>query len=223
MTKSFSKLLNEGNNFIQFLNLQNITATIIEDSFRDYHIKIKCLNSNIILYHKASKNTFSIGTHEITNHKIKIQIEELWHSYKFPQEVRNRGLCAYVDGSFLNNKIGWGLILVEANKIILEKNGIVKLSAEEGGRQIAGEVQAVLEAINYAQINHIKEITIFYDYKGLEMWATKKWKAQSAIAQYYIGKLMQHKIKIIWQKISAHTGHIFNERADKLAKQATQL
>jgi len=220
MTKSFEELQSEGNHFIDFLKSQNYSSFIIKDSFRDYNVKIKFQEYDFILYHKPSKDSYSIGTHEINNNQIKDEIERLWYQYKFPNEQRNKDISAYVDGSFLNYKIGWGLIIVKDEKIIFENNGIVQLSEEEGSRQIGGEVQAVLEAIEYAYIHKIKGITIYYDYKGLEMWATGQWKAQSAIAQYYVGKLMQNQIKISWCKIKAHSGHIYNERADKLAKKA---
>lgn len=66
------------------------------------------------------------------------------------------------------------------------------------------------------------KITIYYDYKGIEMWATKKWKAKNEFTQNYI-EFMQEKMKYInieFVKVPAHSGIIYNEEADALAKKS---
>ena len=219
MTKSYTELKKESTKFVEFLNKAGIIAYVDEISFRDYNVQIKnILGATAILYHKPSKSSFSIGTHNISDSALKIQVEELWHQYQCPDVQNIQGLCAYVDGSFYNNKIGWGLVVVQDNQILTEDGGVVNLSPEEGSRQIAGEVQGVLEALSYAERNNISSITIFYDYVGLQKWACGEWKANSSIAQYYSAKMMQNRIRITWKKVKAHTGNRFNELADQLAK-----
>ncbi len=219
MTKSYTELKKESIKFVEFLNQLGIIAYVDESSFRDYNVQIKnILGATVILYHKASKNSFSIGTHNISDSTLKVQIEELWHRYQCPNIQNIQGICAYVDGSFYNNKIGWGLVIVQDNQILLEDSGIVNLSPEEGSRQIAGEVQGVLEALSYAENHKFSSITIFYDYIGLQKWACGEWKANSSIAQYYSAKMIQNRIRITWEKVKAHTGNRFNELADQLAK-----
>lgn len=217
MTKSKQELYIESQKLIDFLNSQKIKSTLNEDSFRDYHVKIKTTYGTIILYHKPSKNSFSLSTHELPEPSKEI-ISLLWHQYNYPQEQNIIGLCAYVDGAYINEHTAWGLVLVENGKVIKEDSGLADIFSEEGTRQIAGEIQGVLAALNFAKENNISSITIFYDYQGLEMWATKKWKAQSHIAKFYIQQLLTYDIEITWVKICAHTGHIYNERADVLAK-----
>lgn len=219
MTKSYTELKKESIKFVEFLNKAGIIAYVDEISFRDYNVQIKnILGATAILYHKPSKSSFSIGTHNISDSALKVQVEELWHQYQCPDVQNIQGLCAYVDGSFYNNKIGWGLVIVQDNQILAEDGGVVNLSPEEGSRQIAGEVQGVLEALSYAENNNISSITIFYDYVGLQKWACGEWKANSSIAQYYSAKMMQNRVRIIWKKVKAHTGNRFNELADQLAK-----
>lgn len=217
MTKSKQELYIESQKFINFLSSQNIQSTLNEDSFRDYHVKINTSYGTIILYHKPSKNSFSVGTHELPESNKEI-ISLLWHQYRHPQEQDIMGLCAYVDGTYINEHTAWGLVLVENGRIIKEDSGLVDTFSEENTRQIAGEIHAVLAALNFAKEKNISSLTIFYDYKGLEMWATKKWKAESTIAKFYIQQLSTYTIPITWIKVWAHTGHIYNERADKLAK-----
>ena len=221
MTKSYEELKKESARFVAFLQEQNIDTHIDESSYRDYNVKLRERTGNtLIMYHKPSKKTFSLGTHEITNPSFKDTIEDLFHQFQYPKEQAVTGLCAYVDGSFYRERIGWGLVLVEDGLILEEKSGVCDLSPEEGSRQIAGEVQSVLEAVEYALDKGILSITIYYDYIGLEKWATGQWKAQSAIGQYYKAKMMQYKISITWKKVKAHTGNRFNELADKLAKKS---
>ncbi|MGL4561085.1 MAG: RNase H family protein [Brevinema sp.] len=220
MTKSYQELREQSERFIEFLHKQNIDATLDDDTFRDYNVKIKLLGVSCILYHKPSKQTFSIGCHHISDQLLQEKIQKLWYQFLFPEDQETSAICAYVDGSCMHGKIGWGLVVVERNEVIYQEKGIVPLSEEEGSRQIAGEIYAVLHALEYAQTSKHKSLTVFYDYKGLEMWATRQWKAVSSIAQFYVTELMKYHISIIWKKIIAHTGHIFNEQADRLAKQA---
>lgn len=217
MTKSYQELQSESQKFLSFLKEQKIDACVDEQSFRDYHVKIcNVWTETVILYHKSSKGTFSLGLHEIKDLSLKSQVEELWHRYQYPNE--QSGLCAYVDGSFYNGQIGWGAVIIEDGQVLAEECGVVSLSPEEGSRQIAGEVYGVLGALSYAEEKGYSQITIFHDYVGLQKWASKEWKAKSAIAQYYVGKLMQNRIAIKWEKVQAHTGNRYNELADKLAK-----
>ncbi|MGL5722555.1 MAG: RNase H family protein [Brevinema sp.] len=219
MTISQHELTQKSQEFILFLEANSVSAALDEQSFRDYNCKIRLPQGAIVLYHKPSKKSFSIGTHE---YKGNIEeIERLWHRFVYPNEAKVAGTCAYVDGSFLNGKCGWGLVLAEGETILFEGGDVVAMSAEDSARQIAGEVTAVLQALNFAKENNIQSLTVFFDYNGLQYWAEGKWKPQSPIAQYYVAKLMQYKgITIKWHKVAAHTGHPFNNRADKLAKAA---
>ena len=219
MPISQNELTQKAGEFISFLQDNQISASLDEQSFRDYNCKIRLPQGAIVLYHKPSKGSFSIGTHE---YKGSVEeIDRLWHRFVYPNEAQTQGVCAYVDGSFLNGKCAWGLVLAENETILSEGGGVVAMNAEDSARQIAGEVTAVLEALSFAQEKGIKSLTIFFDYNGLQYWAQGKWKPQSPIAQYYVAKLMQYKgIAIKWHKVAAHTGHPFNNRADKLAKAA---
>lgn len=70
--------------------------------------------------------------------------------------------------------------------------------------------------------NGYKSINICYDYSGIEMWATGAWKAKNELTQKY-AKFMNecsNKIHLSFTKITAHTGNMYNEEADRLAKNA---
>ncbi len=218
MTISYQELLSKSDEFISYLEKQGVIAQRKEDSFRDYHVKIIVDDVVVILYHKPTKKTFSIGTQEIKNPAQKSTIEELWGRFQNGKSVPVQGLCAYVDGSFFQQKIGWGLVLVEDDEVIDTFGGKIECPIAETSHQIAGEIQGVLEAIKYATQNNYTSITIFYDYVGLQKWACGEWKANSTVAKNYIEMLKHYSIDVKWVKVKAHTGDKFNEMADKIAK-----
>ncbi|MGL4676619.1 MAG: RNase H family protein [Brevinema sp.] len=218
MVVGYQELLIESSRFIEFLSLLGVHAERVENSFRDYHVKLLVDNMIVILYYKSSKQTFSIGTQEIKNTIQKTDIENLWYRFQYPDLQEFSGLCAYVDGSFYQNQVGWGVVLVENNQIVYTLGGRLEDSTSSVSHQIAGEIQSVLEALSYAVHHGYSTITIFYDYVGLQKWATGEWKVKSEVAQNYRIELQKYSIQITWCKIAAHTGNRFNEMADKIAK-----
>lgn len=218
MTISYSELTYESDQFIIFLHDLDIKAARKDDSYRDYHVKIVVNNLTVILYHKPSKQTFSIGTQEIKDPQQKKYIEELWYKYQHKDVTPNKGLCAYVDGSFYQKQVGWGVVVVENDQVITTMNGKLTCPLLAESHQIAGEVEGVIQALNYAFQNNYKQITIYYDYLGLQKWACREWKANSFVAQQYIERLKEFPITIDWVKVKAHTGNQYNEIADQLAK-----
>lgn len=89
-------------------------------------------------------------------------------------------------------------------------------------RNIAGELEGVKQAILWAIENKKNDITIFYDYEGIEKWATKEWKAKKKVAQDYVN-FINEKLKLIkinFEQVKSHSGITYNEKADELARKA---
>jgi len=65
------------------------------------------------------------------------------------------------------------------------------------------------------------QLTIYYDYQGIQAWAEGDWRANKPISKYYAAQfqLLQTKIAVHFKKVKAHTGDTYNELADQLAKQ----
>ena len=124
----------------------------------------------------------------------------------------------YVDGSEMNSSVGYGAVVLRDGDVVEELHGTVPDSLVQGTRQIAGELFAVIKAIEWCQENSVSEVTLCYDYTGIERWVSGDWKAKHPLTQNYASLIRNSGIKVKWRKIDSHTGDIWNDRADELAK-----
>jgi len=125
----------------------------------------------------------------------------------------------YVDGSFINGSTGYGVVVLKNGKVVAELSGSVPELVVDGSRQVAGELVAVKEALKWCQQRSISEVSIYYDYYGIEKWATRQWKANLPLTIEYARCVGESRIKIHWNKVNSHSGNRWNDRADLLAKQ----
>lgn len=129
---------------------------------------------------------------------------------------------AYVDGSFYNGVYGYGGFVVDK-----EGRHILQGSGSEPGlvsmRNVSGEILGAMAAITYAMDHHYTDLVIYYDYEGIEQWATGGWNANKAGTRAYKEFCKQCAVNLIFKKVKAHSGIECNELADKLAKQAVGL
>ncbi|MDE6026027.1 MAG: reverse transcriptase-like protein [Lachnospiraceae bacterium] len=133
---------------------------------------------------------------------------------------------AFVDGSYnsVTGVYGYGgFVVCAGEKHIISGSGSEPEMASM--HNVAGEVLGSMEAIKKAIELGMKELDIYYDYMGIEMWATGAWKRnkKGTIAYYDFIKSVESKIKLNFIKVKGHSGVLGNEEADKLAKQAAGI
>ena len=135
------------------------------------------------------------------------------------------GVYAYIDGSFdrVSGIYGSGVVIVDGD----EKYEYKHAGNREDYAQlhnVAGELEAAKFVMWYAVDKKIKEITLFYDYQGIEAWATGSWKANLTYTQDYVKfyNKVKTRVKVNFVKVKAHTGIELNEVVDKLAKEAIE-
>ena len=138
-----------------------------------------------------------------------------------PCEIR-----AFIDGSFDKRKgvVGsGGVILLGAEEVEFS------LSSTEPNHvaywNVSGELLAALHVVDYALDHGYTSCSLYYDYMGIEMWATKGWKRNNALTQQYAAfyDSIKDRVRVHFHKVKAHSGIAYNDRADALAKKGTLL
>ena len=142
------------------------------------------------------------------------------------QEVSKADCVAYVDGSYDHSILayGAGVVLFYQNKkyTYSHMNNDARYVSM---RNVAGEIEASMAAMNFASKHQCQHLEIHYDYEGIEKWCTGAWEAKKEGTQvyrdYYLNKAKQMKITFV--KVKSHSGNALNDEADELAKKALGL
>lgn len=124
----------------------------------------------------------------------------------------------YVDGSYKDGRVAWGLLIIKADEIYASFSGVFSNEEGENSRQVAGELKAVEEAVFWAKENKVAVLDIYYDYDGIKYWVTGEWKAKKNLTKKYKDFILNSKVKLNFYKVKSHSGDKYNDMADKLAK-----
>lgn len=131
---------------------------------------------------------------------------------------------AYCDGSYDNNtqRFAYGVVIMYDRQTTEFSQAF---DAFDTGRNVTGEIFGAMKAMQFCLDNNIKALDLYYDYAGIEAWATGNWKANKELTKKYANfcTALKDKLDVSFIKVQAHTGVELNERADKLAKAALGL
>jgi viroplasmin and RNaseH domain-containing protein len=208
--------------FIEALAQAGIEAAIIPGSFREYSVKVAISRRGhsfgpAIIYYRPKKDSFTMRTHELKDVSIAPELQACWDRPTAPVPAQT-GYQVYVDGSCLDEDVGYGLVVLQDGEVVDELCGPVEEDAVQGMRQVAGELRAVQEAIAWCRERSVAEVSLFYDYEGIEKWATGEWRANKPATRAYARTAQDWPIVVHWHKVESHTGNRWNDHADQLAK-----
>lgn len=141
-------------------------------------------------------------------------------------------LSVYTDGSYddkLERSSGAIIVCNHKAEILDKKSFIVTNEEFNTGRNVAGELAAVCEAINYAVEKKYKKIHIFHDYIGVVSWVIGAWDIKTNVSKIYIDFIKDKQeqydldIKFTWIEAYHDTKDErtkYNQEADRLASAA---
>ncbi|WP_255301411.1 RNase H family protein [Bacillus pseudomycoides] len=133
----------------------------------------------------------------------------------------------YIDESYnMKRKIaGYGLVMIVQNQAYLKDFSAYPYSDVTATHNVGAELMGARRAVELALANGWKHMILYYDYTGIENFATKSWRAKNPQTQEYQDFMQKYmrNINIQFIKVKAHSGNEFNDLADRLAKYATNL
>ncbi|MDD4238978.1 MAG: ribonuclease H family protein [Desulfotomaculaceae bacterium] len=172
---------------------------------------------------KGYKNAIYKGFTSLKEAQNYLELENKFNATLNTQNNESgRNLIAYVDGSYSEsqNMYSYGCVLLSDETEIISGKGcdpdILSM------RNVAGELLGAMEAITWAVENHYDSIVVYHDYQGIAKWATGEWEAKKEGTKSYVEFINKYKklIKIQFNKVEGHTGDLYNEQADKIAREA---
>lgn len=183
-----------------------------------YHTWADCLKQTQkysgAVYKSFETEAEAIAWLELGKQSVNIQDEDLDLS----------GIVAYTDGSLdkANNMASYGIVFVKDGELLFKTNNAYVMSEEDSSANVGSELLGAMEVVRLARLNGWDSIKIGYDYQGISCFATGEWEARQSLTRYY-RDYMQEAMKTLsiqFIKIKGHTGHDWNEEADRLANLA---
>jgi ribonuclease H-related protein len=214
------KLETKAAEFMEHLRTAGVDVSL--GTFHEYQVKLDLGKAgSASIWYSPKRDAYSLTTLECSDSRLSGQLHKLWDGLKkksFHDDNDLSGVHMFVDGSHKNGRIGYAFVVVKEGHKIHEQKGTLRDDRHSGLLNVAGEIQAVMEGVRWAKENHIGTVTIHYDYNGLEKWAVQEWKTKTELTRTYKEFFADLTgITVQWNKVKGHSGHYYNDLADKLA------
>ena len=229
------ELTQRAEQFIASLRQAGIDGATVPNSFRNYSVKVSIRKAgqffgNANLFYSPTKDRFSLKTHELKDASIEPDLERSWNQIDLtdstadtkPVGVAPHGLQVYVDGSFIDGKIGYAFVVLQDGGVAHEHCGQVQDDWLLDMHQVGGEIKAVLEGVAWCAARGITAATVCYDYAGIEHWITGHWTAAKLATRRYVQLAAEWPVAVRWRKVQSHSGDRWNDYVDRLAGQGAR-
>lgn len=208
--------------FLACLEQEGFDASLFGAS--DYSIKVSLRrdaqkHGPVLIYYSPKRDEFTVKGHEMRTKDLFSLVERLFQQSASTDESDDEaltGVHVYVDGSCMDGHVGYGVVAYVDGQVRHEAHGTV--SDPGTTRQVAGELKATMEALQWCQTEGIDAVHLHYDLEGIKNWATGAWRAKNPITKNYVDFISECPVEVTWVDEDAHTGVTGNERADRLAK-----
>lgn len=137
------------------------------------------------------------------------------------EAIPESGLVVYTDGSFRKGRYSWAFVAVKDGQVVAEDAGVGTDDRLVSMRNVAGEIEAVYRALEWALMNGYDRLTIVHDYSGLGCWARGEWEAKNEATRAFRDRMSRHP-GVAFLHVKGHQGVEYNERADCLAGAALE-
>ena len=88
-------------------------------------------------------------------------------------------------------------------------------------RNVAGEISGAMRIVEEAIYLGLEDITLYYDYAGIENWVTGVWSCNKYETSQYASFMREasKQIRIHFHKVEGHSGDTGNDIVDTIAKE----
>ncbi len=174
---------------------------------------------------ECQKQTVGFSNAQFKSFLTLAEAEAYMNNTTAKAEVNSEAV-AYVDGSFNSAKgiFGCGVVFLYngSEKYISESFDDKSLADMHN---VAGEIMGAIRAMELCLEKGIKSLTIYFDYNGIEKWASGEWKTnRDGTAMYKkFCDSVSDRLTVSFVKVKSHSGDKYNDMADALAKKSVLL
>lgn len=209
-----------------------IPATFNSTHTRDYLAKVQTANGFVCVYANGKGST-KIGLHEMRAPQATLDtIARAWSQVtaagarestptKGPEPA---GIVIYTDGSCVEqgpvHGTGYAFVVLQDGEKVYEQAGQAVI---DGSRNVAGEIEAVLQALEACVRNGWTTPLFKHDYEGVDYLATGAWKATKPNSIRYQREVQNYRtrgVRPTFQWVRAHSDTHWNDVVDGMAREA---
>lgn len=132
----------------------------------------------------------------------------------------------YTDGSEMEGNVGFGIVVLKGSEVIMKDCGRFTGKNEFTSQaNVAGEIYAVIRAIQLIKANDFRNVCFYHDYLGISKWISGEWEAKNSLTKRYIEYFNEQMngVNYTFKYVPAHSGEKYNKEADRLARLGTSL